>query len=75
MVTFIDCMCLAFPGKIIQIQGHKAKIKYTEETRDALIGDEHVQVGDICLVQMGIIIKVLKPQEIKALAITLPDNP
>ncbi|MFH1955393.1 MAG: HypC/HybG/HupF family hydrogenase formation chaperone [Patescibacteria group bacterium] len=52
-------MCIAFPGKIIKIEGLKAQVKYPNEVRTAIIGEENVKVGDKVLVQMGIIIQVL----------------
>lgn len=58
-------MCLAIPGKIIKVEGHKVTVKYPQETRDALVGDEPVKVGDIVLVQMGVVIKILTPEEAK----------
>lgn len=56
-------MCLAIPGKISQIEGHKAIVQYEYQTSDgktvqeahqALIGEKNLQVGDYVLVQMGI---------------------
>ncbi|HLC93607.1 MAG TPA: HypC/HybG/HupF family hydrogenase formation chaperone [Patescibacteria group bacterium] len=60
-------MCLAFPGKVIKIEGRKASVEYPGETREALIGEENVKVGDMVLVQMGIIIQIItKSQADKA---------
>ena len=60
-------MCLAFPGKVIKIEGRKASVEYPDETREALIGEENVKVGDMVLVQMGIIIQIItKSQADKA---------
>ena len=56
-------MCLAIPGKVIKIDGHKILIQYPAEERQALIGNEALQVGDFVMVQMGIVIKVLTEQE------------
>lgn len=52
-------MCLAFPGKIIKIDGQKATVAYPDQTREVLIGGEKVKLGNYVLVQMGIIIQVL----------------
>lgn len=56
-------MCLAIPGKVKKIEGHKAVIEYPGETRLVLVGDDPVKVGDYVLVQMGIVIKILSPSE------------
>ena len=56
-------MCLAIPGKVIKIDGHKVLIQYPTEERQALVGNEALQVGDFVMVQMGIVIKVLTEQE------------
>ena len=58
-------MCLAIPGKVVNIQGHKAKIQYPSESRDVLVGDDSIKIGDYVMVQMGIVIKVLSPAEVK----------
>lgn len=58
-------MCLAIPGKIIKIDGGKATVQYPGETRDVLVGDEPVAVGNHVLVQMGIVIRVLSLKEAK----------
>ena len=60
-------MCLAFPGKVIKIEGRKAYVEYPGETREVLISEENVKVGDMVLVQMGIIIQTItKSQADKA---------
>jgi len=56
-------MCLAIPGKIINIEGRKVMVEYPGETRTVLVGDEPIKVGDMVMVQMGIIIKILSPAE------------
>ncbi|OGH10475.1 MAG: hypothetical protein A2857_00710 [Candidatus Levybacteria bacterium RIFCSPHIGHO2_01_FULL_36_15] len=58
-------MCLAIPGKITKIEGHKVLVEYPGQTRQALVGNEPVKVGDYVLVQMGIVIKILTPSEAK----------
>lgn len=56
-------MCLAIPGKIKKIEGRKVMVCYPGETRQALIGDDPVKIGDYVLVQMGIVIKILSAKE------------
>lgn len=56
-------MCLAFPGRVKEIQGRKAIIKYPDEERDVFMSDVKVDVGDYVLVQMGIILRKLSKKE------------
>ena len=56
-------MCLAIPGKIIKIEGHKVLVEYPNQTCQALVGDEKVKVGDLVMVQMGIVVKILTLKE------------
>jgi hydrogenase assembly chaperone HypC/HupF len=59
-------MCLAIPGKVSNIEGHKIYVQYPNEKRPAMVGDEPVKIGDYVLVQMGIVIKILSTKEAKA---------
>ena len=56
-------MCLAFPGRVINIEGLKAIVEYPGEVKQALIGVEDVKVGNMVLVQMGIIIQVISASQ------------
>ena len=56
-------MCIAAPGKIKKIEGQKVYVEYPGEVRPALAGGEPVKVGDFVLVQMGIVIQILSPEE------------
>lgn len=56
-------MCLAIPGKIIDIDGKKATIEYPQETRDVLVGEDDIKVNDYVMVQMGIIVKKISAEE------------
>ena len=58
-------MCLAFPGKVQKIDNKKVTVQYPEETRFAMLGVEDIKVGDYVLVQMGIVTKVISPEEFK----------
>ncbi len=58
-------MCLAVSGKIKKVEGKKVLLDYPGEERWALVGDEQVLVGDYVMVQMGIIIRILSPNEAK----------
>lgn len=57
-------MCLAIPGKIIDIDDAKATVEYTEGVRNqANITLVDVKVGDYVLVHAGFAIKVLDEEE------------
>ena len=56
-------MCLAIPGKIIKIAGHKIIVEYSGQTSQVLVGNEPIKIGDYVMVQMGIVIKILSPKE------------
>lgn len=58
-------MCIAVPGQVTKIEGHKVTVKYPGEERFALIGDDKVRKGDYVMVQMGIVVKKLTPTEAK----------
>ncbi|MFZ5424941.1 MAG: HypC/HybG/HupF family hydrogenase formation chaperone [Patescibacteria group bacterium] len=58
-------MCLAIPGKIIELNGQQATVKYPSEERKVLTGGEELKVGDYVMVQMGIIVKVISEKEAK----------
>jgi len=58
-------MCLAFPGKVIKIEGQKVTVQYPQEVREVLLGGEKVKVGDYVLVQMGVVVKSLTAKEYK----------
>ena len=56
-------MCLSYPGRVKNINGLKATVEYTSSSKQVLIGDKQVKVGDRVQVQMGVIVKVLSDQE------------
>ncbi len=56
-------MCLAIPGKVKEVNGHKALIEYPKEVRKAFVGDDPIKVGDFVLVQMGIVTRTLSKKE------------
>lgn len=58
-------MCIAAPGQVTKIEGHKATVKYPGESRDVLVGDDKIKKGDYVMVQMGIVIKILSKKETK----------
>ncbi len=56
-------MCLAIPGKIVEINGHSAIVQYPEEKRKVLVGNDPIKIGDIVMIQMGIVVKILSKKE------------
>lgn len=59
-------MCLAIPGKIIEINGDKANIEYGEGVvNKANVSMVDVKIGDYVLVHAGFAIKVLSEKDAK----------
>ena len=57
-------MCLAVPGKIIEIEGDKATVEYGEGvTNKANISLVDVEIGSYVLVHAGFAIKTLDEKE------------
>ena len=58
-------MCLAIPGKVVSVSGHRLTVAYPDQTRPALVGDEEVKPGDYVLIQMGVVVRKLSQKEAK----------
>lgn len=56
-------MCVAAPGKIIEIDGNTAKIDYSSNITTVNKGIIDCKVGDWVLVHAGLIIQVLPENE------------
>jgi hydrogenase expression/formation protein HypC len=57
-------LCLAIPGRVIDIDGNHATVEYGEGVRNrANISLVEVQVGDYVLVHAGFAIKVMDESE------------
>lgn len=58
-------MCLAIPGKVLEISGSKAKVDFgggvTREVNVSLL--EKVEVGDYVIVHAGFAIQILDSEE------------
>ena len=50
-------MCLAIPGKIIQIENDTAIVDYGSEKREAKIFEGNFSIGDYVIVQSKLIIE------------------
>jgi len=58
-------MCLAIPGKVIEVAGLKAVVDYGESQSPVIVDVAGLKVGDWVQVQMGIAIRILTPDEAK----------
>lgn len=58
-------MCVAAPGKIIEINENEATIEYASNKTHANIGIVDAKVGDWVLVHAGLVIQVLPEDEAK----------
>lgn len=56
-------MCVASPGKVIEINGVNAKIEYSSNITTVNKGIVDCKVGDWVLVHAGLIIQVLPEDE------------
>ena len=58
-------MCLAVPGKVLEIDGDKAKIDYGEVVSEANISLVPAKVGDYVIVHAGFAIEIMDEKEAK----------
>lgn len=58
-------MCLAIPGKILSVEKNKALVQYPQEQRTVLVGGDPVEPGDYVMVQMGVVVRIISPEEAK----------
>jgi hydrogenase expression/formation protein HypC len=58
-------MCLAVPGKVLEIKDGVVTVDYPMEKRDAYNSGVDVKVGDYVMVQMGVIVKKMPEEEAK----------
>ncbi len=58
-------MCVAAPGKVIEINGDTAVIAYNGNKVNANKGIVDIKIGDYVLVHAGLIIQVLPEDEAK----------
>lgn len=56
-------MCVAAPGKIIEINGNNAVIEYSTNKTHANLGIVDAKIGDWVLVHAGLVIQVLPENE------------
>ena len=61
-------MCVAAPGKIIELNGNMATIDYNGNTVTANAGVVNVSVGDYVLVHAGLIIQKISQTEAEEMA-------
>jgi hydrogenase expression/formation protein HypC len=58
-------MCLAIPGRIIEINGDIAKIDYGSERREGKIVEGKYSIGEFVIVQGRIIIEKVPEEQVK----------
>ncbi|MGN1203232.1 MAG: HypC/HybG/HupF family hydrogenase formation chaperone [Eubacterium sp.] len=58
-------MCVAAPGRVVEINGNTAVIDYNGNRINANKGIVNVKIGDWALVHAGLIIQVLPEDEAK----------
>lgn len=58
-------MCIAAPGKVVEVKKKEVVVEYpgVAEKRRAMLSGDKVKVGDMVMVQMGIVVKVLSAEE------------
>ncbi|MBW6441978.1 HypC/HybG/HupF family hydrogenase formation chaperone [Patescibacteria group bacterium] len=60
-------MCLAVPGKVLEIKEKVVTVEYPMEKRDVFNSGVDVKVGDYVMVQMGVIVKKMPEEEAKVM--------
>lgn len=60
-------MCVALPGKVIEIHGSDAVIDFNGNQLTAKAGLVDIQVGDYCLVHAGCILQKVNQDEAEQL--------
>ena len=53
-------MCVALPGKVIEIIGNKGKVDFQGNVLNVLLGVVDAKIGDYVLVHAGCAIEVMK---------------
>ncbi|MCR5676923.1 MAG: HypC/HybG/HupF family hydrogenase formation chaperone [Agathobacter sp.] len=61
-------MCVAIPGKVVEIRDNKAIIEFSGNQVEAYIGLVNVKVGDYALVHAGCVIQTMKQTEAEEIA-------
>lgn len=56
-------MCLAIPGKVVEVKADVATINYGTEQRKVKIADVKVKKGDYAVVQFGFVTGKLSKEE------------
>jgi len=56
-------MCLAIPGKLVEIKGETAIVDYGKEKRQARLLNKDIKVGDYVVVQNQLILQSIPEKE------------
>lgn len=60
-------MCVAFPGKIIEIEGVRAKVDFAGTLSDVNLSVVEAKIGDYVLVHAGMAIQTMCADEAESL--------
>ena len=58
-------MCLAIPGKIVEIKDNVAIVDYIKERRSGRIVEGEYKVGDTVIIQGGLVIEKIPEKQAK----------
>lgn len=61
-------MCVAFPGKIVSIDGGRAKVDFAGTMADVNVSMVEAQIGDYVLVHAGVALQTMGADEAESLA-------
>jgi hydrogenase expression/formation protein HypC len=56
-------MCVAYPGKVVEIDGRRAKADFAGNIVDVNVGVVDVRVGDYVLVHAGLAIEAMSEEK------------
>jgi len=56
-------MCLAVPGKVLSVEGNKAKVDFGKVKKDVYLGMIKPKIGDYVLVGAGIAIQKISKKD------------
>ena len=56
-------MCVAFPGRVLSLEGQDALVDFRGSRRKARLGLTEVKVGDRVLVHAGCVLQVVSDEE------------
>lgn len=58
-------MCLAIPGKIVEMKGEKVIVDYGSEKREARIVDGKYKIGDYVIVSAKVVVEKVDEKQVE----------